>query len=58
MRPILHTSAYRTESKLFKTDGDGRTMLRMSLIHARDNGQEVSAAKPERTARYRDLLYV
>ena len=28
MCPIPHTSAYRPESKLFKTDGDWRTMLR------------------------------
>jgi len=26
-------------------------------LHARDNGQGVSDAEPERTARYRDLLY-
>jgi len=32
-------------------------MLRIGLVHARDNGQGVSGAEPERTARYRDLLY-
>ena len=31
MCPISHTSAYRPESKLLKTDGDRRTMLRMGL---------------------------
>ena len=32
-------------------------MLRMGPVHARDNGQGVSGAEPERTARYQDLLY-
>ena len=36
-----------------ETDGDRRTMLRMGPVHARDNGQGVSGAEPERTARYR-----
>ena len=42
---------------LLKTDGDQRTMFKMGSMHARDNGPEVSGTKPERTARYRDLLY-
>jgi len=54
---IPHTSAYRPKSKLLKTDGDRPTMLRMGPIHPRDNGQGVSGTGPERTARYRDLLY-
>ena len=57
MCPIPHTSAYRFESKLLETDGDRRTTLRMGPVHAPDNGQGVSGAKPERTARYRELLY-
>ena len=57
MCPIPHTSAYRPKSKLLKTDGDRRTMLRMGPVHAQDNGQGVSSAEPERTARYEDLLY-
>ena len=32
-------------------------MLRMGPVYARDNGQEVSDIEPERTTRYRDLLY-
>ena len=32
-------------------------MLRMGPVHAWDNGQGVSGTEPERTARYRDLLY-
>jgi len=42
MRPILHTYAYRPESKLFKTDGDRQTMFRIGPVHARDNGPGVS----------------
>ena len=57
MYPIPHTSAYRPESKLLETDEDRRIMLRMGLVHARDNSKGVSGAEPERTARYRDLLY-
>jgi len=33
------------------------TMFRMGPVHARDNGSGVSSTEPERTARYRDLLY-
>jgi len=57
MCPIPHTSTFRPESKLLKTDGDRWTMLRMGHVHARDNGQGVSGTEPECTARYRDLLY-
>jgi len=57
MCPIPHTSAYRPKSKLLETDGDQRTLLRMAPLHARDNGQGVSSTEPERTDRYRDLLY-
>ena len=57
MRPIPRTSAYRTNSKLLKTDRDRRTMFKMGAVHARDNGPGVSGTEPERTARYRDLLY-
>ena len=57
MHPIPHTSAYRTESKLLETDGDRRTMFRMGLVRARDNGQGVSGTELERIARYQDLLY-
>ena len=32
-------------------------MLRMGPVYAQDNGQGVSGIKPERTAKYRDLLY-
>ena len=32
-------------------------MFRMGPMHARDNGPGVSGIEPERTARYRDLLY-
>ena len=54
---ISHTLAYRLESKLMKTDGDRRIMLRMGLVHARDNGQGVFGTESERTAKYQDLLY-
>ena len=57
MPPISHTSVYRPDSKLLESDGYRRTMLRMGPVHARDNGQGVSSIEPERTARYRDLLY-
>ena len=57
MCPISHTSAYRPESKLLKTDGARRIMFRMGPVHARDNGPGVSNIEPERIARYRDLLY-
>jgi len=52
MRPIPHTSAYKIESKLLKTDGARRTIFRMGPVHAQDNGQGVSDTEPERTARY------
>jgi len=32
-------------------------MFKMGYVHARDNGPGVSGSEPERTARYRDLLY-
>jgi len=54
---IPHTLAYRQESKLLKTEGDQRTMLRMGFVHAWDNGQGVCGTDPESIARYRDLLY-
>ena len=57
MCPIPDTSAYRLESKLMETDGDRRTMLRMGLVHVRDNGQGVFGIEPEHTTRYWDLLY-
>ena len=57
MCPTLHTSGYRPEGKLLESDRDRRTMLKIGPVHARDNGQGVSSAEPERTARYRDLLY-
>ena len=57
MRPISHTSAYRPESMLLKTDGDRRTMFRMGPVHAQDNGPGVSGTEPECTARYRGVLY-
>ena len=43
--------------KLLEIDGERRTMFRMGPVHARDNGPGVSGTEPERTARYRDLLY-
>jgi len=57
MCPIPYISAYRPKSKLLKTDRDWENMLRMGPVHVRDNGQGVSDIEPERTARYRDLLY-
>ena len=42
---------------LLEIDGERRTMFRMGLVHTRDNGPEVSGTEPERTVRYRDLLY-
>ena len=57
MRPIRHTFAYRPESKLVKNDGARRTMFRIGPVHAQGNGSGVSGTEPERTARYRDLLY-
>jgi len=57
MRPIPHTSAYRPKSKLLKTDRAQRTIFRMGLAYARDNGPGVSGTEPERIARYWDLLY-
>jgi len=42
---------------LVKTDEDQRTMFRMGRVHARDNGPGVSGTEPERTTRYRVLLY-
>ena len=57
MCPVPHTSAYRPESKLLKTDGDQRTKFKMGPVHAWDNGQGVSGINQERTARYWDLLY-
>jgi len=33
-------------------------MLRMGPINTQENGQGVFGTEPERTARYRDLLYV
>jgi len=57
MCPIPHTLAYRPESKLLKTDGDRRIILRMDPVHTRDNGQGLSGTEPERTSMYRDLLY-
>ena len=57
MCPIPHISAYRPENKLLEIDRDRRTKFRMGPVHARDNGQGVSGADLERTARYRDLLY-
>ena len=42
---------------LLETDGDRRTMFRIGPMHTRDNGLGVSGTEPERTARYRDLLY-
>jgi len=33
MRPNPHTSAYRLESKLLKTDGARRTMFRIGPVH-------------------------
>ena len=57
MRPTLHTSAYRPEGELLEIDGDRRTMFRIGLMHARDNGPGITGTEPERTARYRDLLY-
>jgi len=41
---------------LLKINGDRRTMFRMGLVHAWDNGPGVSGTEPERTARYRALL--
>ena len=52
MRSIPHTSTYRQESKLLKTDGARRIMFRMGPLHAPDNGSGVSGTEPERTARY------
>jgi len=57
MRPIPHISAYRPESKLLETDGARRTIFKMGLVHAWDNDPGVSGTEPERTARFRDLLY-
>ena len=42
---------------LLETDGDQRTMFRMSPVHARDNGPGVSGTELERTARYLVLMY-
>jgi len=58
MRLNPHTFAYRPESKLLKTDGARRTTFKMSPVHAWDNGPGVSGTEPERTARYRDLVYI
>ena len=42
---------------LLEIDREPRTMFRMGLVHARDNGPGVSGTELERTARHRDLLY-
>jgi len=42
---------------LLKIDGERRTMFKVGPVHALDNGPGVSGTEPERTARYRDLLY-
>jgi len=42
---------------LLETDRDRRTMFRVGPVHAGDNGLGVSGTEPERTARYRVLLY-
>jgi len=42
---------------LLEIDGERRTILGMGPVHARNNGPGVSGSEPERTARYRELLY-
>ena len=42
---------------LLKTNGDRRTTFRMGPVHVRDNSSGVFGTEPERTARYRVLLY-
>ena len=42
---------------LLKIDGDRRTMFRMGLVHARNNGLGVSGTESEHSARHRNLLY-
>ena len=59
-RYMSHTTYLRIQVErgwLLETDGDRRIMFRMGPVHARDNGPGVSSTEPERTARYRDLLY-
>jgi len=57
MCPIPYTSSYRSKSKLLETDEARRTIFRMGPVRAWNNGPGVSGTEPERTARYRDLLY-
>jgi len=60
-RFMSHTIYLRTQVErgwLLKIDGERRTMFRMGLVHARDNGPGVSGTEPESTTRYRNLLYV
>ena len=59
-RYMFHTIYIRTQVKRgwsLETDGDRRTMFRMGSVHARNNGPGVSGTEPERTARYRVLIY-
>ena len=42
---------------LLETNRDRRTMFRMDLMHARDNGSGVFGTESERTARNQVLLY-
>ena len=60
LRYMARTIYFRIQVErgwLLKTDEERRTMFRMGLVHAQDNGPGVSGTERERTVRYRDLLY-
>ena len=57
---MARTIYFRIQVKrgwLLEIDGERRIMFRMGPVHTWDNGPGVSGTEPERTARYRDLLY-
>ena len=59
-RYMARTIYFRIQVKrdwLLEIDGERQTMFRMGPVHAWNNGPGVSGTEPERTARYRDLLY-
>ena len=59
-RYMARTIYFRIQVKrgwLLEIDGERRTMFKMGLVHARDNGPGISGTEPESNARYRYLLY-
>jgi len=59
-RYMARTIYFRIQVKrgwLLEIDGERRTMFRVGLVLAQENGPGVSGTEPERTARYRVLPY-